>query len=70
MWPLRHLFLFVGGHLNLDPCLVISRSCSIYRCHHCHSAIEVFEQAAKQLSPHSISIGKLDIEANKETKNK
>ena len=43
---------------------------SLSRCHHCHNALTVFEEAAKLLEPHGISIGKLDIEGNKETKNK
>ena len=33
-------------------------------------AIDVFEEAVQQLTAYGITIGKLDIEANKEMKNK
>ena len=51
---------------SLLPLSLLLVSCD--RCHHCHSAIEVFQEVAVAVAPRGISMGKLDIEANKDVK--
>ena len=41
---------------------------SLFRCHHCHDVLAMFEEVASSLEYEGISFGKLEIEANPETK--
>ena len=51
----RYHFLFVSFH---------------GRCHHCHEVIQLLEEVAEAVKHHGIFLAKLDIEANKEAKNR